>query len=98
MPSGLPLIWRTESMRPIVFRHDAGRRQHRTTLGNDSAVSLLHRAEMDDRIFSLDKGVLNRLVQIGLVAFNRQQIICHPGKDLLDNGALQPIASIPMRL
>ena len=43
---------------------------------------------MDDLIFAINEGILNCLMQVGLIAFDGQQVICTPGDDLLGNGAL----------
>ena len=51
-------------------------------------MPLLHLIDIDDLILAIKERVLNRLVQTGLVALNRQQVIRLPGDDLLGNGAL----------
>ena len=43
---------------------------------------------MDDLILVIKEGILNRLVQLGLVAFDGQQVIGLLGNDLLGNRPL----------
>ena len=76
------------TFRPIAFRHDAARRQHRAALGNESAMPLFRLLDMDDLILAVKESILNRLVQPGLVTFDRQQVIGLPGNDLLGNRPL----------
>ena len=53
------------TVRPIAFRHDAGRRQYRAALGHESTMPVFGLLDMDDLILAIKEGILNRLVQPG---------------------------------
>jgi len=51
-------------------------------------MPLFRLLDMDDLILAVKESILNRLVQPGLVTFDRQQVIGLPGNDLLGNRPL----------
>ncbi len=67
---------------PVRLRHNAGRRQHRTTLSHDSALPGIKVSNVHDGLLLIDKGILNRLPQTRLIALGHQQVIGLHAHDL----------------
>ena len=74
--------------RPVPFRHDPRCGQHRAALCHDPAVASIQIGDVHDSFLLIRKGILDRLQQTGLIAFDGQQVIGFLAYDLLGNGPL----------